>query len=210
MKKILFILPIIALSICSITYSENECPPEKNYVKSNPEAMEKYKEEFKNGEIKSLYYDASLLENQTCVLSSCIYFDHIAHDFLEFKYSDNIMRGVYTSYWAESRSDTRCKHISRIKKLPDNIGCFYIIKNKDEKIKSKYGIFSKTKNDVTITTFYNIFDNTILYETASTIYPNHYYRCPVNSNNNNNNPNYKFDIYGFPYEPLKIFDKNIN
>jgi hypothetical protein len=95
MKKILFILPIIGLSACSSTPSAKECPPEKNYIISNPEAMNKYKEEFKNGKIKSLFYYKE--NREVCKMSSCISFDYKKHEFAEFYFNDNLRKGIYTS-----------------------------------------------------------------------------------------------------------------
>lgn len=214
MKKILFILPIIALSACSITPSAKECPPEQNYIKSNPEAMDKYKEEFKNGKIEGLYYKFDLnsfTSLMPCKRSNCIYFNPNKYKFAEFEFNDSLRKGIYTSYWSPNKEDPKCNETPAYK-YSGPAGCYYLLKNDNNEIKSKYGIYMKNESDATITKFYNIKNNFILYEESSTIYTTGaiggpgYGVCTIKKENINNN-NYKFNPISFPYNPLETFNK---
>lgn len=207
MRKLLFILPLIALSACSSTPSAKECPPEKNYIKSNPEAMEKYKEEFKNNKIEGIYYKIDLKsfnDRMPCKRSDCIYFNYKKYKFAEFDFNDSLRQGVYTSYWTDNKYDEKCKETPQV--MPGQKGCYYLIKNKNNEIKSKYGVYMKDNGDATITKFYNINNNITLYETSSTVYTTGaiggpgYGTCGIKKENINN-INYKFNPVNFPYAP---------
>jgi hypothetical protein len=209
MKKILFILPIIALSACSSTPSEEDCLPEKNYIKSNQEAMDKYKEEFKNEEIEGLYYDISLTSTTPCKRSDCISFNYNKHKFAEFYFDDKLRKGVYTSHWSNNKRDEKCQDTQSW--MPGAVGCFYLVKNNNDEIKSKYGIYMRSDKESTIKKFYNIKNHEILYEYSSTIYMTGalggpgYGICGIKKENINN-INYRFNPIGFPSNPLQTFD----
>ncbi len=203
----------MALSACSSSPNAKECPPEQNYIKSNPEAMDKYKEEFKNKEIEGLYYKFDLKsfnENMPCKRSNCIYFNHEKYNFAEFEFNDVLRKGIYTSYWTENKDDIRCKETPAYKYSGPS-GCYYLIKNENNEIKSKYGIYMKSKGEATITKFYNIKNKSILYETSSTIYTTGaiggpgYGVCGIKKENINN-IDYKFNPTSFPYDPLKVLN----
>lgn len=211
MKRILFVISIIALSACSSTPNAKECPPEKNYIKSNPTAMDKYKEEFKQGKIEGLYHDIYMpvFNNEIrnpCKSSSCITFNYKVFKFSEYRFNDSLRNGVYTSYVSKDRNDPKCKD------TPASVGvpvCFYLIKNENNEIKSKYGMYMRSLNQANTKKFYKIDDNVVLYESSSTIYltgaiggPG-YGLCGV-KNVNVNNLDYKFNPSGFPSNPLKI------
>lgn len=206
MKKILFILPLIVLSACSSTPSDKDCPPEQNYIKSNPEAMDKYKEEFKNGDIKSLYHYKE--NREICKMSSCISFDYNKHEFAEFYFNDDLRKGIYTSYWSKNKKDAKCKETQQL--IPGPKGCFYLIKNNNDEIKSKYGVYMSHNKEASIKKFYNIRNNDVLYEYSSTIYMTGaiggpgYGICGIKKENINN-INYKFNPIGFPSNPLRVF-----
>lgn len=213
MKKILFILPLIVLSACSSTPSDKDCPPEQNYIKSNPEAMDKYKEEFKNGDIEGLFYKfdlKSFSRSMPCKRSNCIYFNPKKYKFAEFKFNDSLRNGIYTSYWSANKKDEKCKETPAYQ-YSGPAGCYYLIKNDNNTIKSKYGIYIRNQNEATITKFYKINDNSILYEESSTIYTTGaiggpgYGSCGIKKENINN-INYKFNPISFPYDPLKVFN----
>ena len=215
MKKILLILPIIALSACSSTQNAKDCPPEKNYIKSNPEAMEKYKEEFKNGQVEGLYHDIYLktLEGnirKPCKFSSCIYFNTSKYKFAEFKFDDELRKGIYTSYWSPNKKDERCKETPAYQ-YSGPAGCYYLVKNNNNEIKSKYGMHMRDNGEDTIKKFYNTKNNEVLYESSSTIYMTGaiggpgYGICGIKKENINN-INYKFNPIGFPSNPLQTFD----
>jgi len=204
MKKFLVLLPII-ITGCASDPQKTQCDPEKNYIISNPELMEKYKEEFKNGEVKSLYYDASNLPSETSTLcnnSSCVQYNNKKFDYIEKKINDSLRKGIYTIYNHE-RNNKKCNFWTQ----SWSEVCYESIKNKNDEIKSKYGVIFYEENSTTIIEFKNLKDNKTIYKYAHTIYTTGavggpgFGSCGVKYNNNEN---YKFHPLSFIENPFNI------
>lgn len=201
MKYFLVLLPIILTTSCSSNPQETQCDPAKNYIISNPELMEKYKEEFKNGEIKSLYYDTSTLGSTTvCNNSPCVSYDYKKLDYIEKKITDPFRNGIYTIY-NHPKNDTRCnfwtKSWSKV--------CYESIKNENDQIKSKYGLIMYENGDATVTEFKNIKTNKLLYKYSNTIYMTGAIGGPgFGVCNPTHNNNYRFNAGFFPTNPFNL------
>jgi hypothetical protein len=204
MKKNILLLSIIALTGCA-TSIEKQCDPEKNYIISNPELMEKYKEEFKNGEIKSLYYDFSELsanKGKICKNSSCVNYDYKRLSFTEKKFNNLDRNGIYSIY-IHPKGNKRCNFWTY---SWDKV-CYESIKNENNDIKSKYAVIMYTENDATILEFKNLKDNKLIYKYSHTIYTTGaisgagFGSCGVKQNNN---PEYKFNPIAFIENPFNI------
>jgi hypothetical protein len=201
MKKLIILLPIILTASCS-TPQKTQCDTENNYIISNPELMEKYKEEFKNGEIKSLYYDKTSIgyeSTSVCNSSFCVYYDNKKFDYIEKKINDPLRKGVYTIY-NHPKNDKRCNFSNR---SWDKV-CYESIKNENNEIKSKYGLTMYNDKNATVAEFKNNQTNELLYKYSKTIYTTGaiggagFGVCsPVKINNN-----YKFNAGSFPTNPF--------
>lgn len=207
MKCLLILLPIMLTTSCASNPQEKQCDPEKNYIISNPELMEKYKEEFKNGEVKSLYYDHTTLgSTSVCNNSPCVSYDYKKLDYIEKKITDIFRNGIYTIYNHE-KNDKRCNFWS---KSWDKV-CYESIKNENDEIKSKYGVIFYEENNAMIIEFKNMKENKSIYKYSHTIYTTGaiggagFGSCGVKYNNNKNYKFHPTDFVGNPFnEPYKI------
>jgi hypothetical protein len=202
MKKFITLLPIILAAGCA-TPQETQCDPEKNYIISNPELIEEYKNEFKNGNIKNLYYDTRQLGSEKSILcnnSSCVKYDVKKFDFIEKKINDQLRNGVYTIY-NHPKNDKRCNFWTQSWSKV----CYESIKNENNEIKSKYGLYMYNENGATVSEFKKLNTNELIFKYSRTIYTNDavggpgFGTCPIMKNNN---PNYKFNYGNFSSNPL--------
>lgn len=198
MKKILFIIPIIALNSYSTLINANSCPPEYNYVKYNTQELEKYRENVKSGKVDGLYNDIRFNFRIDQVLNpcpsfSCIYFDSDKYQYAEFFFFDSLRKGVYTSKYSKNKNDIRCKEFMQDFSFD---GCYYLTKNENNEIKSQYGYYYRLGRIAEIQHLYNLKDGVIIYESSSFDY------CLVESTDKN----YVFKRPFLPANPVEILN----
>ena len=73
MKKIIVLLPalfIIGYSTAQETIVNDLCPPTKNYLRINHKLIDDYREQVKNNEIKSIFFDNSQMVESDDVLQT--------------------------------------------------------------------------------------------------------------------------------------------
>ena len=197
-KKLFLLSSILTLSACSSLSERMQCDPEKNYIISNPEAMEKYKKEQANGEIKSIYYN--ILDDKSCENNSCIFYNNLKYNFIEIKFNDK--QGVYTVKTSSNYSNPNCIFKNNELNIKGYKKCYLLEKNVNDKINSTYMYtyihYSNLKyNNLKLI---NIKDNIVLFDVAYQTYTINSLGasgggiCPKLEDNN---PNYKFNPISF-------------
>jgi hypothetical protein len=192
LKKILLLTSIASISACS---SFSQCQSDKNYVISNPEAIEEYKKLDSENKIKSIYYQIEPLEK--CNYDSCVRFNTKKFDFVEMQFNDEYRKGVYRIYATKDLSRKDCfEHNTGATSLKDI--CFYSLKNEGGVIYSDYVKKNFKINGVYTASFYNKSRNEILYEVVSQTYSSKAFIGTSSAGfckaSKKNNPDYKFNI----------------
>lgn len=72
-NRIPLCLVVLILSGCSTYYEAKNCDPEKNYMNSNPEGIEKYNRLLSDGKINSFYL--KITPTPSCVNNNCFSYD---------------------------------------------------------------------------------------------------------------------------------------
>jgi hypothetical protein len=201
-KPILLLSIVASLSACETISQANQCDPEKNYEYTNIELMEKYKTDYANNEIKSIYYET--LPAEYCNDNLCISYTGKYFDFIEKNFDDNLRNGIYTiKVINKNYQDKQC--------LPENTAffntkdkkCFVAEKNDNNKVKSKYKyqFYNDIANKNTIIEFKDIENNEVLYKVSYQIYSTGAIGGPSFSycKGRKNNPLYKYNALSFPY-----------
>ena len=199
MKK-LIIVPILLTLTASTNNIEKQCPFDKNYMKSNPTAMEEYKQLKKEGKIKSFYYESPL--QRPCNYLGCVSFDPKQYDFIEKKFNDKFRQGIYTIYATKDTTRTDCfKELFSHKLVDKNGYCYYAVKNEDGVIKSRYHRYLKDLGTSVLSGFYDAEKNISLFEHSYTVYSTGALGGPgfgTCGSSNNNYPDYRFNTLDYP------------
>lgn len=192
-KKLMLLSVLTTLTACETINQAKQCDPEKNYIISNPQAIDEYKNLDKEGRIKSIYYKNQ--PTKGCDWDTCVQFDNKKFDFIEKYFNDSKREGVYTIYQSDDLSRKDCMpHNSAAYSLENK--CFYTIKNKNNEIKSTYMKSREDTNKQIVIKFYNLKNNILLLESSYQPYSTNAIGavgagfCDSYSNNN---PHYETD-----------------
>lgn len=194
-KKITLLAALLILSGCATSVANNQCDPEKNYIHSNPEAIEEYKKLVRNGEVKSYYYKKT--PTNPCENNKCLSYSTDKYDFQEIYLDDTTRKGIYTIKIITDPNDKNC-----IKKAySSDKNCYLITKNNNDEIKSRFYVEVNFNDNTTYKKFMDLKTNKILFEASFQIYktpsladePSGGF-CSVK----NNHKEYKFNILAYP------------
>lgn len=148
---------MLSITSCT-TYANNEhCDPEKNYINSNPEAIEDYKELVKKGNVNSYYYKS--LPVKSCEYNQCIFYNANKYDFQELYFDDNLRKGIYT---IKITNDDKCF----VKKYSSDKNCYSVTKNENDSIKSRFYLEYKVIENTNYVKFVDLEKNVILFESV--------------------------------------------
>ena len=198
-KKLILFSTIAVLGGCETINQASQCDPEKNYLISNPQAMEEYKALRKSNEVQSYYYMA--VPPTPCYNNICVTYDKKL-SYIELFFNDKERKGIYTIKGYENEQGRNCMDEDPITKNR-KIKCYEVIKNENEEVKSRYKyIYDKTKKGQTIISFYDSRKNVKLYEYSYQIYSTSAIGGPGFSTckTKDNNPNYRFNPVSFPID----------
>lgn len=194
-KKITLLAALLTLSGCAISAANNQCDPEKNYINSNPEAMENYKELFRKGEVKSYY--SKVIPTSLCSNQNCFKYNSKLYDFQERYFDDDSRHGIYTIKINENKNDDNCY----IKKYSTDKNCYIVTKNINNSIQSRFYVEIVINKNVTYKKFVDLNTNTVLFEASFQRYKTASISgapsgglCPIK----NNHENYQFNILDYP------------
>ena len=182
---------------CETINQANQCDPEKNYIVSNPEAMEEYKKLRKNGEINSYYIKTN--PTRYCNTDICVMYNNQKFNFIEKYFNDKERQGVYTIKAYGSSGDKKCMDENPAAKNKMPKYCYEVIKNENEKINSRYQYITDSNDGITKIMVFDSLSKKVLYEYSYQIYSNYaiggpgFGVCSVR----NNNPEYKFNPVTF-------------
>jgi len=197
-KKLIFIPLLLSITACSAKNIKEQCPPEQNYMISNPAAMEEYNQLKKEGKIKNYFSDHN--RKDTCRVIYCVRFDPKQYDFIEKRFDDDYRKGIYTIYATTDLSRNDCFKDSS-KRSPY---CFYAVKNENDVVKSRYRKYSRISGKPRtpiVTGFDDLKNNISLFKYSYTTYSTGALGGPgfgMCGSNNNNNPDYDFNITSYP------------
>ena len=191
-KKSLFLVLISSLSACSTYYEAKNCDPAKNYINSNPEAIEKYKLLSKNGKVKSYYLKMSPAPK--CNNINCFSYNPANFDFKEVYINDKTRNGIYT---IKIKNTEEC--LVSYNKIQND--CYIYSENLNNIIKSRFYLEQISTDDTIYRKFTDLEKNIVLFESSIQFYskpsisgePNGGF-CSVKKNN----PDYKFNTLAFP------------
>lgn len=194
-KNITLLAALLVLSGCSSYYEMKNCDPDKNYINSNPEAIENYKELVRKGEVKSYYYKK--IPASPCENNKCLSYSTEKYDFQEIYLDDTTRKGIYTIKIITDPNDESC--IKKAYSYDKN--CYSITKNNNDEIKSRFYVEVNFDENTTYKKFMDLKTNKILFEASFQIYktpsiadePSGAF-CPVK----NNHKEYKFNILAYP------------
>ena len=190
-KHLIIFSTIVVLGGCETINQTNQCDPAKNYIISNPQAMEDYKKKIINKEKVSLYENIK----QSCNSNSCIFYDSEKFKFVERNFNNLEMNGVYKITQIENNNNC----VGNSKKII-NDKCYLLEKNELGEINSDYEFTMQSiggnmniifKNLKTKEELYNVSYQT--YSTKALGGPGYSY-C---SKQYKNNPHYKFHVTDF-------------
>jgi len=197
-KKLILIPLLFSITACSAKSIEEQCPPEQNYMISNPAAIEEYNQLKKEGKIKSYFSDHDLKEH--CRVIYCVRFNPKQYDFIEKSFNDESRKGVYTIYATTDLSRDDCFDDPTYK----SPYCFYAVKNENDVVKSRYTRYSRGASELrapVVTGFDDLEKNVSLFKYSYTIYDTGALGGPgfgICNSKNNNRPDYKFDVLSYP------------
>ena len=198
LKKLILFSTIAVLGGCETINQTSQCDPEKNYLISNPEAMEKYKKLLKNHQIKSYLIEVNPIE--PCDSISCVSFDYNKFDFIEKVFNDSKRIGIYKITTNENKNRDDCLKPNGATKY-GNFPCYIISNNKSDVPESIYKYSLKNiDNKQIIISFENIKDDLLLYKYSYQIYSTGAIGGPgfgICKAQKINNPDYKFNAYDF-------------
>jgi hypothetical protein len=194
-KKITIITALLILSGCSTYYEMKNCEQDKNYIHSNPEAMENYKELVKKAEVRSYY--SKRIPTEPCENNKCLSYDINKYDLKERYFNDKTRTGVYTIKVSNNVNDLNCIKI----KYSSDKNCYTVTKNKNDVITSSYYLESIRNENISYMKFMNLKSNVILFEASFQAYhlPNFSGApsgdiCPIKSTPKH----YNFNIFDYP------------
>ena len=197
-KKLLIFSTIAVLGGCETINQASQCDPDKNYIISNPQAMEEYQKLKLEGDVKSVYLYT--INPEPCNDISCVYFYSDKYDFMERYFNDDYRKGVYTIKFVEngkaciksnSASQSRFKNV-----------CLEVTKNENDLVKSKYQyVFDNTDANSRVITFKDVENKEDLFKYSYQVYSTGaiggpgFGKCPQSYINH---PEYKFNPNAFP------------
>lgn len=199
-KKLILFSTIAVLGGCETINQASQCDPAKNYVTSNPNAMEEYKFLKKTGKVNSYFYYKT--PTGKCLDTLCVMYNPSKIKYYEKFFDDEERKGVYTIAAIENIDDGNCMKEPSYTVNKDRI-CYSVIKNKGGQINSRYEyIYDKTKKGQTIISFYDREKDIKLYEYSYQIYSTKVLGGPGfgTCKPSDNNPNYKFNAVSFPID----------
>jgi hypothetical protein len=194
-KKITILAALLTLSGCRTYYEMKNCDSEKNYINSNPNALENYKKIVAAGEVNSYYL--KIIPTKTCENNKCISYEVNKYDFIEMYFDDSSRKGIYTIKLSNEKLDKNCikKQYSSDKK------CYSVTKNNNNEIKSRFYVESNYSNHVFYKKFTDLKENIVLFESSYQVY---HIPTPLDipsggvCNIKSSPENYIFDIYSYP------------
>lgn len=169
--------------------------PDKNYINSNPEALENYKKIVAAGEVNSYYL--KIIPTPSCENNKCISYEINKYDFIEMYFNDNSRQGVYTIKVSTDPLDKSCIK----KQYNSDKNCYSVTKNDYNEIKSRFHVESNYSNHVFYKKFTDLKENIVLFESSYQVY---HIPTPLDIPSGgvckikNNPKNYIFDIYSYP------------
>ena len=192
-KKLIILSTIAVLGGCETINQASQCDPDKNYISSNPQAMEEYKKLLNSSQVKSYYFFTS--NPVSCENNECIGFETENFTFVERNFNDPKRNGIYTIRKSKEINNENC-----IKRSKEKEYCFFVEKNKNQEIKSNYKISVITDNEQTVVKMDDIGRNVNLYTKSYQVYITKalggpgFGTCEVSKNNNKN---YNFNYLTF-------------
>lgn len=194
-KKLLLLSAIVSITACKSYSPESQCDPEKNYIKSNPEGIEEFKDLQKKGLVKSIFYNKT--NKKKCEDDLCAKFDK-KYDFMEVYYNDDLRKGVYTITTSKDFSNKNCLKENDLSKNAKDKYCYIITKNPNDIIKSRYEVELDDRSSTTILKLKDLNKQIILSEFSYQVYSTGAIGGPgggVCQPQFLNNPDYKYDPY---------------
>lgn len=197
-KKLLLLSAIASVTACTSYNEYKSCDPEKNYIISDPVAMEEYKKLRESGEVQSYYTETNPIK--PCFNVLCVNYNPEKFSFMEKRFSDEERKGVYTITKTKDLTDKTCINKSPVSLSIDY--CFKVEKNNNNEIKSRYKFLLDFSNkDVTIIKFIDLKNNKNLYEYSYQTYLTGAIGGPgggMCATKKINNPDFKFNPIFFP------------
>ena len=200
-KKLILFSTIAVLGGCETINQTSQCDQTKNYLVSNPQAMEEYKKLLKQRKIKSFY--SIKIPVERCVDDFCVIYDSEKMEFQEKFFNDEERKGVYTISISNSSQKKECMKSSQYTINSGNKNCYIVKKNENNIVKSRYKYtYDKTEKSQTIISFYDMERKENLYEYSYQIYSTGaiggpgFGTCRIKDNN----PSYKFNPVSFPID----------
>ena len=197
-KKLILFSTIAVLGGCETINQAKQCDPDKNYMISNPQAIEEYKKLKSEGKIRSYYHKDETLK--FCDNDRCANFDVNKYDFIEMYFNNKDMKGVYTLKASKDLNNKNClKSVSSSERIKNF--CYVLNKNSNDIIISDYEWSLTKNNNVTILEFKNIKNNELLFKNSYQVYSTGAIGGPgggICPKSYVNNPSYKFNTYAFP------------
>lgn len=196
LKNLMVLSAFVMLGGCETLNQASQCDPDKNYVISNPEAIGKYKKLLSNNEIKSVYYKN--IPTEKCNWDSCVQFDSEKFEFVEKYFDDKYRKGIYKVFITDDLKRSDCLEHDPVSSSLKN-KCFYVVKNNDDKIESRYGKLIINMKDSSFTEISDIKEGVSLYKSSRQVYDTGAIgaygvgHCKVNFDNNKG---YKIKIDG--------------
>lgn len=197
-KKLLLLSAIASVTACTSYNEYKSCDPEKNYIISDPVAMEEYKKLINDKKIKSYY--TKLIPTKDCLNSMCVIYDDKKFEYVEKYFDDKDRKGIYTITAIEDLSNPNCMTEHPFYKSHKNKKCYILLKNKDNIVKSRYEYLVTQEDQTTKIEFKDLINKTNLYTYSYQVYSTGAIggpgggNCPIKKINN---PNYKFNPYTF-------------
>ena len=197
-KKLIILSTIAVLGGCETINQASQCDPDKNYIISNPQAIEEYKKLKSEGKIRSYYYNSKA--SASCNNNKCAGFNTKKYDFIEMYFNNELRKGVYTITASKDLSSEDClpKNSST---SPLNNTCYKATKNQNDHIISEYEWSLQNNNNVIVLEFKNIKKGEQLFKNSYQTYSTGAIGGPgggICPKSYINNPNYKFNTYAFP------------
>jgi len=163
-KKITLFAALLTLSGCSTYYEMKNCDPEKNYINSNPEALENYKKIVAAGEVNSYYL--KIIPTPSCENNKCISYEINKYDFIEMYFNDSSRQGIYTIKLSTDPLDKNCIK----KQYNSDKNCYSVTKNLDNKIRSRFYLEANFTGNLFYRKFVDLQENVELFTSSYQVY----------------------------------------
>lgn len=198
-NKLLLLSAIASVTSCTSYNEYKSCDPEKNYIISDPVAMEEYKKLRSTGEVKS--YFSEKIKPEKCDDSLCVWFSPKDFDFIERNFSDDTRNGIYTITASKNLTDPNCIEENSILKSRKDRYCYILTKNENDVAISRYKyIFDNSNENYTVIKFLDTKTNKYLYTYSYQIYSTAAIGGPGTgtcTTQKVKHPEYKFNPYSF-------------